>query len=92
VGLAHFFYGFNPMEDLQQDIQQQLHELDSALDLIALEQPSSEALRLFIDHPDGVDLALCEKVTRHLNHLRTDYSLEVSSPGPKYRNRKEQAQ
>jgi len=89
VGLAHFFYGFNPVQDLQQDIQGQLRELDSQLDLVALEQPSKEALRLFIDHPDGVDLGLCERVTHHLNHLRADYSLEVSSPGPKYRNRKE---
>ena len=63
--------------------------LDDEIDLVALEQPSKEALRLFIDHPGGVDLALCERVTLHLNHLRADYSLEVSSPGPKYRNRKE---
>jgi len=80
------------MEDLQQDIQAQLHKLDSEIDLVALEQPSKEALRLFIDHPDGVDLGLCERVTHHLNHLRADYSLEVSSPGPKYREHKEQAQ
>ena len=77
------------MQDLQQDIQEQLRDLDSELDLVALEQPSKEALRLFIDHPEGVDLALCEKVTKHLNHLRADYSLEVSSPGPKYRKDKE---
>jgi RimP N-terminal domain len=89
VGLAHFFYGLNRMADLQQDIQQQLSELDSELDLVALEQPSKEALRLFIDHPGGVDLALCERVTHHLNHLRADYALEVSSPGPKYSNHKE---
>jgi ribosome maturation factor RimP len=89
VGLAHFFYGLMATQDLQQDIQTQLLELDSELDLVALEQPSSEALRLFIDHPDGVDLGLCERVTRHLNHLRAEYSLEVSSPGPKYSNRKE---
>ncbi|HWP33653.1 MAG TPA: hypothetical protein VNL97_07880 [Solirubrobacterales bacterium] len=76
-------------QDLQQDIQTQLRDLDSELDLVALEQPSKEALRLFIDHPDGVDLGLCERVTRHLNHLRAEYSLEVSSPGPKYSNRKE---
>lgn len=73
------------MKDLQADIQQQLSELDSELDLVALEQPGTETLRLFIDHPDGVDLALCERVTMHLNHLRADYALEVSSPGPKYR-------
>jgi ribosome maturation factor RimP len=73
------------MKDLQDDIQQQLNELDSALDLVALERPGTESLRLFIDHPDGVDLALCERVTKHLNHLLADYTLEVSSPGPKYR-------
>jgi ribosome maturation factor RimP len=75
-------------EDLQADIQSQLRELDSRLDLVALEQPGGESLRLFIDHPDGVDLALCERVSRHLGELRADYSLEVSSPGPKYRDRR----
>jgi ribosome maturation factor RimP len=67
------------MRDLQEDIQTQLSELDSEL-----EQPGKEMLRIFIDHPGGVDLALCERVTKHLNNLRADYSLEVSSPGPKY--------
>jgi ribosome maturation factor RimP len=73
------------MTDLQQSIQSQLSELDSELDVVALEKPGGESLRIFIDHPQGVDLALCEQVTRHLSHLLADYSLEVSSPGPKYR-------
>jgi ribosome maturation factor RimP len=72
------------MNDLQQNIQQQLSELDAELDLLAVERPGSESLRIFIDHPAGVDLALCERVTKHLSHLLVDYSLEVSSPGPKY--------
>jgi ribosome maturation factor RimP len=76
------------MSDLQQDIQSQLSELDSEIDLVAIEQPGNEMLRLFIDHPEGVDLALCERVTRHLNNLRADYALEVSSPGDKYRRRR----
>jgi ribosome maturation factor RimP len=73
------------MSDLQADIQRQLSELDSEIDLLAVEQPGGETLRLFIDHPEGVDLALCEQVTRHLNDLRANYALEVSSPGDKYR-------
>lgn len=73
------------MTDLKEDIQQQLSELDADVDLVALEQPRNDALRLFIDHPDGVDLGLCERVTKHLKHLLADFSLEVSSPGPKYR-------
>ena len=72
------------MRPIQADIQAQLSELDSALDVVAVEKPGKEMLRIFIDHPSGVDLALCERVTKHLTHLLADYSLEVSSPGPKY--------
>jgi ribosome maturation factor RimP len=75
------------MSDLQADIQSRLSELDPDIDLLAVEQPGGEMLRLFIDHPDGVDLALCERVTHHLNDLRVDYALEVSSPGDKYRRK-----
>lgn len=75
------------MTDLQQDIRQQLSDLDPAIEVVALEQPRTDSLRLFVDHPDGVDLALCERITKHLGHLLVNHSLEVSSPGPKYRDR-----
>jgi ribosome maturation factor RimP len=78
-------------EPTEQDIEQELSELDPGIDLVALEKPGNDSLRLFIDHPDGVDLALCERVTKHLKHLLVDYSLEVSSPGPKYRDRRNAA-
>ncbi len=91
MGLAHFFYAHTPkpagmIEPNEQDLQQELSELDPDISLVALEKPGNDALRLFVDHPGGVDLALCERVTKHLRHLLVDYSLEVSSPGPKYRN------
>jgi ribosome maturation factor RimP len=73
------------MEDLQTNIQQRLFELDPQIELVALERPGADALRVFIDHPDGVDLALCEQASAQLRNLRGDYSLEVSSPGPKFR-------
>jgi ribosome maturation factor RimP len=72
----------------EQEIEQQLSELDGEIDLVALEKPRNDTLRLFIDHPRGVDLALCERVTKHLKHMLVDYALEVSSPGPKYRDRR----
>jgi ribosome maturation factor RimP len=75
----------------EQDLQEQLSGLDPDIDVVALEKPGNDALRLFIDHPDGVDLALCERVTKHLQHLLADYSLEVSSPGPKYQDRRNAA-
>ena len=37
---------------------------------------------VYVDHPDGVDLALCERVTRLLDSYRTDWTVDVSSPGP----------
>jgi ribosome maturation factor RimP len=69
----------------EQDLQQELSRLDADIEIVALEKPRNDALRIFVDHPDGVNLALCERVTKHLGHLLVDYSLEVSSPGPKYR-------
>ena len=75
----------------EQELEQQLSDLDPDIDLVAVEKPRNDALRLFIDHPGGVDLALCENVTKHLNHLLVDYSLEVSSPGPKYSDRRNTA-
>ena len=69
------------MNELQGQIEQRLQDLDPAIELIALEHPAGETLRLYIDHPDGVDLALCERVTGHLRDLLESWSLEVSSPG-----------
>jgi ribosome maturation factor RimP len=67
--------------ELQKTIEGRLGEFDPELELIALERPASESLRLYIDHPDGVDLALCERVTSELRDLLSRWSLEVSSPG-----------
>ena len=69
------------MNDLQTQIEQRLAELDPSIELIVLENPRPDGLRLYIDHPDGVDLALCERVTNTLRDLLLDHSLEVSSPG-----------
>ncbi|HEX6116490.1 MAG TPA: ribosome maturation factor RimP [Solirubrobacterales bacterium] len=69
------------MESIQAEIESRLAEREPEVELIALEQPGSDTLRLYIDHPDGVDLALCEQVTNHFRDLLTSYSLEVSSPG-----------
>jgi ribosome maturation factor RimP len=64
------------------DIEKRLAGLEPDVEVLACEQVGPERLRLFIDHPDGVSLALCERVTHHLRELLADYGLEVSSPGP----------
>jgi ribosome maturation factor RimP len=70
------------MRPVQTEIEQKLATAEPGVEVLLAEQVSAERLRLVIDHPDGVDLALCERVTRHLRDLLNEYSLEVSSPGP----------
>ena len=67
---------------LQIDIEERLAFAEPEVEVLACEKVGAERLRLFIDHPAGVDLALCERVTGHLRELLVDYGLEVSSPGP----------
>ena len=69
------------MRDLQDTIETRLAELEPEVEVLAFERPAAESLRLYIDHPAGVDLALCERVTNQLRDLLESYSLEVSSPG-----------
>jgi ribosome maturation factor RimP len=69
------------LDELYGQIEDRLHQLDGEIELVALEQPAGEVLRLYIDYPGGVDLALCERVTNHLRDLLETWSLEVSSPG-----------
>jgi ribosome maturation factor RimP len=69
------------MDELQQKIEHTLSTREPEIELIALERPSGDTLRVYIDHPAGVDLGDCERVTSHLRDLLESYSLEVSSPG-----------
>ncbi|MCB0827574.1 MAG: ribosome maturation factor RimP [Solirubrobacterales bacterium] len=64
------------------EIEQRLAGIDPEIEFLALEQAGGDSLRLFIDHPDGVTLELCQRVTSNLTDLLVEHSLEVSSPGP----------
>lgn len=70
------------MSPTPQDIENRLASLDPRIEFLALESAGGDGLRLFIDHPEGVTLDLCQKVTDGLQDLLLDHSLEVSSPGP----------
>jgi ribosome maturation factor RimP len=70
------------LQQLQETIESRLRDEQPDIELLALERPAAERLRLVIDSPDGVDIALCEQVTRSLRDLLDAWSLEVSSPGP----------
>jgi len=65
---------------LQTEIEARLAGVEPEVEVLLAEVTGS-TLRLFIDHPDGVSLAVCERVSGHLSDYRERYSLEVSSPG-----------
>jgi ribosome maturation factor RimP len=65
---------------VQQDIEARLASAQPEVEVL-LAEVVGDTVRVFIDHPDGVTLALCEQVTHDLAELREHYALEVSSPG-----------
>jgi ribosome maturation factor RimP len=69
------------MTPLQTEIEERLAASEPDVEVLLAELLGGETLRVFIDHPDGVTLALCERVTAALGDLRERYALEVSSPG-----------
>jgi ribosome maturation factor RimP len=69
------------MSSLQADVESRLAAAEPQVEVLLAEVLGGHTLRVFIDHPDGVTLALCERVTHQLVELRERYALEVSSPG-----------
>lgn len=70
----------SPKQTLQAEIEAQLAADEPDVEVLLAELAGS-TVRLYIDHPDGVSLELCERVTHRLAPLRERYALEVSSPG-----------
>jgi ribosome maturation factor RimP len=71
--------------ELQERIESRLATVEPGVEVLAVEIAGSRrspVLRIFLDHPEGVDLDLCARVTHHLRDLLVDYGVEVSSPGP----------
>ena len=69
------------MSAIQADIEARLAEVEPEVEVLLAEVVGGRLVRLFIDHPSGVTLDLCERVTRQLPEVRERYALEVSSPG-----------
>ncbi|MDA0184854.1 ribosome maturation factor RimP [Solirubrobacter phytolaccae] len=69
------------MSNIQAEIEARLAETEPEVEVLLAEVVGGDLIRLFIDHPQGVSLELCERVTKHLPELREQYALEVSSPG-----------
>jgi ribosome maturation factor RimP len=66
---------------LQRTITQEVEQAVPGTEVLAVELGGPERFTVYVDHPQGVDHALCERVTNVLRDYLRDYSVEVSSPG-----------
>jgi len=51
------------------------------VEVLAVELSAPDRFTVFVDHPEGVDHALCARVTDLLRPYLAEYAVEVSSPG-----------
>jgi ribosome maturation factor RimP len=67
---------------LQKEIVPAVERRVPDVEVLAVELNSPSRFCVYIDHPKGVDHALCEQVTNVLRGYTESFTVEVSSPGP----------
>lgn len=67
---------------LSEEIAPSVESAVPGVEVLAVELVSPSRLRVYVDHPDGVDHELCAAVTDGLRSYLDRFSVEVSSPGP----------
>ena len=63
---------------LQEEIAPAVESRVPGVEVLAVELLSPSRFCVYIDHADGVDHALCERVTRVLDGYRADWTIDVS--------------
>ena len=66
---------------LQREITQRVESGMPGVEVLAVELSGPERFCVYVDHPAGVDHALCERVTDRLRDYLDRYTVDVSSPG-----------
>jgi len=67
---------------LQEEIAPAVEQRVPGVEVLAVELLSPRRFCVYVDHPRGVDHALCERVTHVLDGYLREYTVDVSSPGP----------
>jgi ribosome maturation factor RimP len=67
--------------ELQREIARSVESALPGVEVLALEVTGKERFCVYVDHPQGVDHALCERVTDVLRPYLREYAVDVSSPG-----------
>ena len=66
---------------LSRDITPVVERAVPGVEVLAVELLSPSRFCVYVDHAEGVDHALCARVTGALSAYRNDYTIDVSSPG-----------
>jgi ribosome maturation factor RimP len=66
---------------LQSDIAPRVEHDLPGVEVLAVELASPDRFVVYVDHPEGVDHALCVRVTDVLRDYLREYTVDVSSPG-----------
>ena len=66
---------------LEHEISEQVEQALPGVEVLAVELRGPERFTVYVDRAEGVDHALCERVTRVLWDYLREYSVDVSSPG-----------
>ena len=66
---------------LTREVAQTVEQGLPGVEVLAVELSGPERFTVYIDHPTGVDHALCERVTSLLRGYLDRYTVDVSSPG-----------
>ena len=68
---------------LSRDIVPAVERAVPGVEVLAVELLSPSRFCVYVDHAEGVDHALCARVTEILSDYRRSYTIDVSSPGPR---------
>jgi ribosome maturation factor RimP len=72
---------YDKEKTLLREITPQVERAIPGVEVLALELSGPERFTVYIDHPERVDHALCERVTDVLRNYLQQYTVDVSSPG-----------
>jgi ribosome maturation factor RimP len=72
---------YDKERSLYRDVTLRVERSLPGVEVLALELSGPERMTIYVDHPNGVDHELCERVTDALRDYLTDYAIDVSSPG-----------
>ncbi|HEU5280070.1 MAG TPA: hypothetical protein VFU26_14360 [Gaiellaceae bacterium] len=68
-------------KQLTREIAPKVEQAIPGTEVLAVELSGPERFTVFVDHAQGVDHALCERVTDILRDYLREYAVDVSSPG-----------